>query len=161
MAKILLLHRPETWGGKPMAVATGAPFADTPGRDSPRRARHFSLSPVHTARQSKAPQRKATRLSASPARFAHRGNLRCSRPAGSCSNSRLTSAQTVASPCPLAAPLLGAGRRVVLDSRTTGQLDSRTTGHWNNQAALQANVPLFQFQSTSTGTRGASAHISS
>ena len=80
----------------------GVPFAQVGGRESSRRARHFSLS-----RQRKVPQRKATRLAAS-LRFAA-GNLRCSRPAGSCSNS--PSAQTVASPFPLAAALLGAARR--------------------------------------------------
>ncbi len=47
---------------------------------SPRRARYFSL-----LRQRKVPKRKATPLSAS-LRFAS-GNLRCSRPAGSRSNS--------------------------------------------------------------------------
>ncbi len=92
----------ERWVCKADGIATGAPFAEAAGRVSPRRARHFSLS-----RQRKVPQRKATRLAAS-LRFAA-GNLRCSRPAGSCSNS--PSAQTVASPFPLAAALLGAARR--------------------------------------------------
>ena len=107
----------ERWVCKADGIATGAPFAEAAGRVSPRRARHFSLS-----RQRKVPQRKATRLAAS-LRFAA-GNLRCSRPAGSCSNS--PSAQTVASPFPLAAALLGAARQVgeKPDSQTARQPDS-------------------------------------
>ena len=42
--KMLLLHRSRNAGPRALAVATGAPFANAPGRDSPRRARHFSLS---------------------------------------------------------------------------------------------------------------------
>ena len=78
--------------------------AQAAGRVSPRQARHFSLF-----RQRKVPQRKADSLPVTPARAARRGNLWCSRPAGSCSNSRFASAQTVASPFPLAAALLGTG----------------------------------------------------
>ncbi len=132
--------RPKTWGGKPMAVATGAPFADTPGRDSPRRARHFSLSPVHTSRQRKVPQRKATRLAASLRCAA--GNLRCSRPAGSRSNSRFASAQTVASPCPLAALLLGADRRVAEARKPKPQNQKPETRTANHRTARQANAAL-------------------
>ena len=94
------------WAGRGWArVVQGTPFAEGASRESPRRARPFSLS-----RQRKDPQRKAARLPAS-LRFAA-GNLRCSRPAGVLlENSRFASAQTVASPCPLAALLLGAARR--------------------------------------------------
>ena len=112
-----------------MSVAMGVLFAQGGGRDSPRRARHFSLS-----RQRKVPQRKTTRLPAS-LRFAA-GNLRCSRPAGSCSNSRFASAQTVASPCPLAAALLGADRRVV-KIRTAQQPNSPTAQQPNSPTAQQ------------------------
>jgi hypothetical protein len=71
---------------------------------SPRRATYFSLS-----RQRNLRKRKATLLSAS-LRFAT-GNLRCSLQVGSRSNS--PSAQTIAGPDPLEAPLLGAYRRVL------------------------------------------------
>ncbi len=114
-----------------MSVAMGVLFAQGRGRGSPRRARHFSLS-----RQRKVPQRKATRLPASLRCAA--GNLRCPRPAGSCSNSRFASAQTVTSPCPLAALLLGADRRVV-KIRTAGQPDSRTAGQPDSRTAKQPN----------------------
>ena len=107
-----------------VSVAMGVLFAQGRGRGSPRRARHFSLS-----RQRKGPQRKATRLPASLPFAA--GNLRCPRPAGSCSNSRFASAQTVASPCPLAALLLGAASREgvnfwVPNSQTAKQPNSQT-----------------------------------
>jgi hypothetical protein len=71
---------------------------------SPRRATYFSL-----LRQRNLRKRKATLLSAS-LRCAT-GNLRCSLQVGSRSNS--PSAQTIAGPDPLEAPLLGAYRRVL------------------------------------------------
>ena len=91
-------------GGGEGRAFCGAPLA---GMCARRRSHFLSL------RRKKVTKERATPLSAS-LRCAT-GNLRCSRPAGSCSNS--PSAQTVASPCPLAAALLGASRRVRVKSQ--------------------------------------------
>ena len=125
-----------------VSVAMGVLFAQGRGRGSPRRARHFSLS-----RQRKGPQRKATRLPASLPFAA--GNLRCPRPAGSCSNSRFASAQTVASPCPLAAALLGAARRVdekpnspTACHRLRPHSPRQPVRPWNRLCRATGSVPL-------------------
>ena len=74
--------------------------AEDGGRVSPRRATHFLL-----LRQKKVSKEKATPLRVTPC-FA-RGNLRCSRFAGS---ARTRFAQTAGSPDPRNAPLLGTRR---------------------------------------------------
>ena len=86
------------------------------GRVSARRPTHFLL-----LRQEKVSKEKATLPSASPVRWAHRGNLRCLGSNGVWLKLALR-AQIVASPDPLLPVLLGATRRGWGQSRAIASL---------------------------------------